>query len=149
MSSSDGRSTLTIASACRRRRSGTRSRTSTPVARVTTSKRDSTCWMFTVVITEIPAARISSTSWNRFSCSTPGTFVCASSSTRTISGLRARIPGRSISSISLPLYATRRRGSIGSPSSFSRVSTRPCVSTNPTTTSTPRFFRREASSSIW
>ena len=79
--------------------SGTRSRTPTPVIRSTASASDSMCWMLTVVMTAMPASRISSTSSQRFSWRPePGTLVWASSSMRTTSGWRARTASRSISS---------------------------------------------------
>ena len=55
-----------------------------------------------VAITEIPAARTSSTSFQRFSFRHPGAFVWASSSTRTTSGLRRRMASRSISGRTTP-----------------------------------------------
>ena len=53
--------------------------------------------MLTVVMTSMPAARSSSTSWARFSCRLPGTLVWASSSTKTTAGLRASTASTSIS----------------------------------------------------
>src|SRR5438445_1932046 len=85
----------------------------------------------------MPASSSSSTSWKRFGCRLPGAFVCASSSTTTSAGRRARIASMSISSSVWPRYSSRRRGMISSPSSNTWVSWRPCVSTTPTTTSTP------------
>src|ERR1700675_440315 len=77
-------------------------------------------------------------------------FVCASSSTSTTHGLRARMASTSISSKSAPLYSIALRGTssrfaISSPTAF-----RPWVSTTPITTSSPRVCRRIASvSMVW
>ena len=65
------------------------------------------CWMLTVVMTAMPASRISSTSSQRFSWRPePGTFVWASSSIRTTSGLRAMTASTSISSQTEFRYST-------------------------------------------
>ena len=102
-----GRSTFTTASASRMTRSGTRSFTSSPVADFTTSWTPSRCWTLTAVMTEIPAARRSSTSCHRFSFLPPGAFVCASSSTTATSGFLAITASRSISSRIGPLVGSR------------------------------------------
>ena len=85
--------------------------------------------MLTVVMTSIPAARISSTSWARFSCRLPGTLVWASSSTQTTFGRRAITASVSISVNVLPLWLSTLRGTTSSPSSWASVLARPCVST--------------------
>ena len=104
---------------CRRARSGRRrgrrrrapSRAaSTPVICSTTSLRLARCWMLTVEITSMPASSSSSTSCQRFSLRLPGTLVCASSSTSTTSGLRARIASTSISSNVWPRYSSDAAG---------------------------------------
>ena len=105
------------------------SRWTTPVMVWTTSLTLSRCWRFSVVMTLIPASRSSSTSCQRFSCSTPGAFVCANSSTRTISGRRSKIAGRSISSKCWPRYSIWRRAMISSSPICSAVWRRPWVST--------------------
>ena len=105
--------------------------------------------MFSVVMTWIPSARISWTSWYRFGFRLPGTLVCASSSMRATWGFRARTASRSISSRTTPRYSWRRRGTTSSPSISFAVSARPWVSTSPTTTSIPSSLRRCPSRSIW
>ena len=94
--------------------------------------------MFTVEITSMPAASSSSTSCHRFSLREPGTFVCASSSTSATFGRRARSASTSISSKDEPRYSMRRRGTTSRSSICAAVFSRPCVSTNPMTTSVPR-----------
>src|SRR5215831_13051023 len=104
-------STSSIWPALRTTQSGTRSRTFTPVMCSTSSAMLSRCWMLTVVITSMPAPRMSMTSCQRFSCGPdPGTFVCASSSMRVISGRLRGTASRSISSRWLPRYSTVLRG---------------------------------------
>ncbi len=88
----------TTSSASASTSSGSVSRTRTPVSSATWSLRLSRCWTLTVEKTSISAASTSATSSKRFGCSTPGAFVCASSSIRQSSGERFRIAGRSISS---------------------------------------------------
>jgi hypothetical protein len=95
-------STSWIWSAVRTTSSGTVSRCRTPVIRSISSLSDSRCWMLTVVITSMPAARITSTSSARFSRVLPGTLLCASSSTHTTAGLRASTASVSISVNSAP-----------------------------------------------
>ena len=58
--------------------------------------------MLTLEMTSMPAASSSWTSCQRFSFREPGTLVCANSSTRAISGLRASTASRSISANSAP-----------------------------------------------
>src|SRR5262245_2291030 len=118
-------------------RSGSVSRTRAPVRSVTWSLRLSRCWTLTVEKTSMPASRMSSTSAKRLVFSTPGAFVCASSSTRQSSGARARMPGRLISSSVVPRYSTRRRGTTSRPAAWATVATRPCGSRYPITTSLP------------
>src|SRR5688572_4964402 len=96
----------------------------------------------------MPASSSSSTSENRFGWRLPGAFVCASSSTRTSAGRRARTASRSISSRRVPRYSTMRRGSTSKPSRRASVSRRPWASTTPTTTSTPSRRRSWAACSI-
>ncbi len=109
LSCSGDESTSSIWSAERTTQSGTRSRTAIPEIRSTASARLSRCWMFTVVMTEIPASISSSTSCQRFSWRPePGTLVCASSSTRATVGFRARTASRSISSKVDPRYSATR-----------------------------------------
>ena len=105
--------------------------------------------MFSVVMTWIPSARMSWTSWYRLGFRLPGTLVWASSSMRATWGFRARTAERSISSRTTPRYSWRRRGTTSSPSISFAVSARPWVSTSPTTTSIPSSLRRCPSSSIW
>ena len=108
---------LSTSSTCSARRttsSGIVSRCSIPVISSTTSFIDSRCWMFTVVITSIPASSSSSTSCQRFSWRQPGTFVWASSSTSATFGFRARTASTSISSNVAPRYSTVRRGTTSS-----------------------------------
>ena len=88
------------------------------------------------------------TSCQRFSLRDPGTFVCASSSTRATVGRRASTASMSISSNSLARYVINRRGTISRSPICSIVRARPCVSTKPTTTSVPRSWRRRPSLSI-
>ena len=66
MSSSGVRSTRTTSAASCRTRSGTVSRTATPVMRETTSARLSRCWMLSAVQTLMPASSNSWTSCQRF-----------------------------------------------------------------------------------
>src|SRR5215470_4365938 len=96
----------------------------------------------------MPASSSSSTSEYRFGCRLPGAFVCASSSTRTSAGRRARIASRSISSSVMPRYSIRFFGTTSRSWSSAAVSWRPCVSTTPTTTSTPSQRRSCAACSI-
>src|SRR3989339_831943 len=105
--------------------------------------------MFSVVMTWIPSARMSWTSWYRLGFRFPGTLVCASSSMRATWGFRARTASRSISSRTTPRYSWRRRGTTSRPSISFAVSARPWVSTSPTTTSIPASLRRCLSRSIW
>ena len=58
-------STSSTVSAARTTSSGTVSRWRIPVIEATTLFSDSRCWMFTVVITSIPAASSDSTSCQR------------------------------------------------------------------------------------
>src|SRR6185437_9352337 len=95
-----------------------------------------------------PAASSSSTSCERRVCREPGALVWASSSTRRSAGRRASAASRSNSCRVMPRYATARRGSTSNPSSSTAVSGRPCVSTMPTTTSTPSRRLARASSSM-
>src|ERR1019366_5009821 len=104
--------------------------------------------IFSVDSTSISASRICSTSWKRLVCSLPSMLVCASSSISTTSGFRFRMASTSISSNSVPLYSICLRGTCSSCAASSAVRTRPCVSTNPITTSSPRLFRRIASLSM-
>ena len=99
-------STSWIWSAVRTTSSGTVSRCRTPVIRSTSSLSDSRCWMLTVVMTSMPARRISSTSAARLACRLPGTLVWASSSTSTTAGARAMIASVSISVNSTPRWPT-------------------------------------------
>ena len=64
------------------------------------------------------------------------------------SGLRASTASTSISSISVPRYATTRRATTSRSAISAAVWRRPCVSTRPTTTSLPRARRRRPSPSI-
>ena len=75
-------------------------------------------------------------------------LVCANSSTTTTAGLRARIPSRSISSNTVPLYSIFFLGTVSSFEASSTTPLRPCVSTIPMTTSSPRLLRRMASLSM-
>ena len=103
-----------IWSARRTTQSGTRSRTLTPVIRSTASANDSMCWTLTVVMTAMPASRISRTSSQRLAWRPePGTLVWASSSMRATSGLRASTASRSISSQTASRYSTYLRGTTG------------------------------------
>ncbi len=105
-------STSSICSARRTTASGTVSCWVMPVIFSTTSFTDSRCWILTVVMTSMPASSIASTSCQRFSWVAPGAFVCASSSTRTTSGFRARTASTSISSSVAPRYSYVTRGTI-------------------------------------
>ena len=94
--------------------------------------------MLTVEMTSIPASSRSSMSCHRFSWRPPGTFVWASSSTRTCAGAaparrRRRAPRG-------PSRGTRPSGEVRprAPRTGRAVLARPWVSTNPTTTSVPR-----------
>ena len=87
--SSAGMSRLITWSACRRKLSGTVSRTRTSVTLSTRSFRLSRCWMLNAARTLMPASRISSTSWYRFRFLLPGALVWATSSTIATSGARA------------------------------------------------------------
>src|SRR5712691_6228638 len=141
-------STSSSWSAARTTASGTVSRCLTPVICSTTSLSDSRCWMLTVEITSMPASSSSSMSWHRFALREPGTLVWASSSTSTRRGCRARMASTSISSNVAPRYSRVFRGMTSSPSTCSAVCARPCVSTNPTTTSVPRSTARRPSLSM-
>ena len=141
-------STSSISSAVSSTASGSRSLTGAPVMVATASATDSRCCTLQVLITSMPASRISSMSCQRFSRGEPGTLVCASSSTMATCGWRAITASVSISSMTTPRYSMRRRGICSRPASSSAVCGRPWVSTNPTTTSVPRSSRRCASSSI-
>src|ERR1700682_474845 len=110
-----------ISSARSSSRSGTVSRTTMPVTCSTRSFTLSTCWMFTVVMTSMPAALSSSTSCQRLALRMPVTFVCASSSTSTISGCRCTAASRFISSTTVPLYGTLIRGTTSRPARSSTV----------------------------
>ena len=112
-------------------RSGTVSRTATPVMRDTTSARLSRCWMLSAVQTSMPASSSSSTSCQRLGCRLSGALVCASSSTTTSLGLRASAASMSNSSRILPRYSILRRGRISRPSIRASVSRRPWVSARP------------------
>ena len=58
--------------------------------------------MLTVVMTSMPAASSSSTSCGPLWWRLPGTFVCASSSTKATAGLRASTASTSISGNVVP-----------------------------------------------
>ena len=73
-------STSSTSSAEAKIASGRRSRTGAPVMVSTASATDSMCWTLQVVMTWMPASRISSTSCQRFSRGEPGALVWASSS---------------------------------------------------------------------
>ena len=105
-------STSWIWSAVRTTSSGTVSRCRTPVIRSTSSLSDSRCWMLMVVMTSMPAASSSSTSWARFSCRLPGTLVCASSSTKA----DRRLPGQH----RVDVHLRERRAAVGRPSCAAR-----------------------------
>ena len=81
-------STSSISSAASNTLSGMRSRTGAPVMVPTTSATDSRCWTLQVLMTWIPASRMSSTSSQRFSRGEPGAFECASSSMSATVGRR-------------------------------------------------------------
>ena len=87
----------------------------------------------------MPASRSSSTSCQRFSFRQPGTLVWASSSTSATSGLAGE------DRVEVHLLEARcrgsrrcRRGTTSRSPICAAVLLRPCVSTNPTTTSVPR-----------
>ena len=126
MSSSGVRSTRTISAASCKTRSGTVSRTATPVIRETTSARLSRCWMLSAVHTLTPASSSSWTSCQRFGCRLSGALVWASSSTTINFGLRESAASMSNSSIVRPWYSTLRRGRTSSPWTSALVSARPC-----------------------
>src|SRR5262245_57776109 len=96
----------------------------------------------------MPAASSSSTSCQRLACREPEALVWASSSTRINVGRRARAPSRSRSRIIDPRYSTVRLGRTSRPWRRASVSTRPWVSTKPTTTSTPSSRCSRAASSM-
>jgi hypothetical protein len=75
-------------------------------------------------------------------------LVCASSSTSTTRGLRSRMASTSISSNVADLYSSRRRGIVSSRDESSTMGLRPCVSTTPMVTSSPRLARRTPSLSM-
>ncbi len=100
--------------------------------------------MLSVEMTSMPASSSSSTSCQRFSLREPGTFVCASSSTRATCGRRASTASISISSNVVPRYSTRRRGMTSSRPPARPSARRPCVSTKPTTTSVAALARAPA-----
>ena len=105
--------------------------------------------MLTVLTTAMPASNSSRTSCHRFSWRPePGTLVWASSSTSTTSGRRASTASVSISSKAAPRYSTTLRGTTGRSRISSAVCGRPWVSTKPMTTSVPRWWRRQPSSSM-
>src|SRR2546425_4252770 len=147
-SASGVRSTITVSVAFSSTHSGTVSRTLIPVMDRTTGAILSTCWMLTVDRTSSFADRSSSTSSYRLRCLLPGIFVCASSSTKTTCGRRARTASTSISSKVVPLYSIFLRGTVSSWAARSAMALRPCVSTTPMTTSSPRLWRRMASLSM-
>ena len=146
--SSADTSTITTSSAWSKTVSGTVSQTLMPVMPPTTSFRLSMCCTLSVVNTSMPAARSSWMSCQRFGCREPGTFVCASSSTRISAGCRANAASRPNSSSVRSWYAIFARGRIGSSESSASVSLRPCVSSSPTTTSLPSCRSWRAAVSI-
>ena len=116
---------------CRRARSGRRgarspsgivSRCFTPVMRSTTSLTDSRCWMLSVEITSMPGVeQLLDVLPALLVAPSPGTLVCASSSTSTTSGRRASTASTSISSNSVSRYSILRRGTTSRSPSCSAV----------------------------
>src|SRR3989442_7056376 len=96
----------------------------------------------------MPASRSSPTSCQRLAWREPAALVWASSSIRISVGRRTRAPSRSSSRSVDPRYSTVRLGRTSRPWSNASVSTRSCVSTKPTTTSTPSSRCSRAASSM-
>ena len=126
-------STITVSSAVSKNVSGTVSGSGMPVISATTSFRLARCCTLIVVKTSMPAARISSTSFQRFGWREPGGLACARSSISTTCGRRAQ------HGVEVELAARRRARSASKPASAAASSRLPCMSSTPITTSRPRL----------